>query len=249
MKKLLFTALFSATALLYAQDKIIVEYRQVNEYDEEKLKQSNAELAQKGGIQFGSIKFPDILYKLEVNEGFLNYDKIQSVNNNQGAGNASFSISVGGEFKNTTSTISEQKFRQEVVLDGKKYTVVTPYKTYNWKITDIEDVILGYKVIKAVGEINGRKVAAWYAPDLPINAGPNQINGLPGLVLKSVTEMGGKMGLIMNFTAEKINKNPKKFTKLKPFTAPEISQDDFKKLQDESRKKMLESFGGVDLKL
>lgn len=249
MKKLLFTALFSATALLYAQDKIIVEYRQVNEYDEEKLKQSNAELAQKGGIQFGSMKSPDILYQLEVNDGFLNYDKIESVNNNQGAGNGSFSISVGGEFKNTTSTISEQKFRQEVVLDGKRFTVVSPYNNYNWKITDIEDKILGYKVIKAVSEIDGRKVAAWFAPDIPVNAGPSRINGLPGLVLKSASETGGKMGLIINFTAEKINLNPKKFTKIRPFTAPEISQDEFKKLQDESRKKMMESFStGVDVK-
>ncbi|WP_322970461.1 GLPGLI family protein [Faecalibacter sp. LW9] len=248
MKKLLFTALFSATALLNAQDKIIVEYRQVNEYDEEKQKQFNAELAQKG-INIGSMEMPKIFYQLEVNQNLLNYDKIESVNNNQGAGGGGFSIHVGGEFKNTTSTITEQKFKQEVVLDGKKYTVVTPYKNYNWKITDIEDTILGYKVIKAVGEINGNKVAAWYAPDLPINAGPNQINGLPGLVLKSASEMGGKMGLIMNFTAEKINKNPKKFTKIKPFTSPEISQEEFKKLQDESRKKMLESFsGGVDIK-
>jgi hypothetical protein len=60
MKKLLFTAIFSATALLNAQDKIIVEYRQVNEYDEEKQKQFNAELAQKG-INIGSMEMHLIL--------------------------------------------------------------------------------------------------------------------------------------------------------------------------------------------
>jgi len=247
MKKLLFTFLLSTT-FIQAQDQLIVEYRQLNEYDEEKQKQFNAELAQKG-IQPGSMKFPDIFYQLEINQGVLNYDKLEVLNNNQGSGNSSFSINVGGEHKNTTSTITDQIFRQEVLLDGKKYTVVEPYSTYNWKITDIEDQILGYKVIKAVGELEGKKVAAWYAPDLPVNAGPNRVNGLPGLVLKSVSEVGGKLGIIMNFTAEKINLNPKKFTKLKPSNASEISQQEFKKLQEESRKKMMENLSSeIDFK-
>lgn len=249
MKNLLITALFAIVTTVSAQEQVIVEYRQKNEFDEEKVKQSNAELLKKG-IQVGSMSFPDIFYQLEVNHGVLNYDKLEVVNNNQGAGNGAFSIHVGGEFKNTTSTISEQKFKTEVTLDKKKYLVVKPYQTFNWKITDIEDKILGYKVVKAVAEKDGKKIAAWFAPDIPINAGPNEINGLPGLVLKSIEELGGNMGTIMTFTAEKINLNPKKFTKIKPSNALEITKEEFKKLQDESRKKMMESFGtGVEVKL
>ena len=102
-------------------------------------------------------------------------------------------------------------------------------------------------MIKAVGVDNGKQIAAWYAPELKIDAGPNQINGLPGLVLKTVSELGNKLASITTYEAEKINVNPKKMAKIQSMKGKEISQEEFKKLQDESREKMRQSFSiGVD---
>ena len=53
----------------------------------------------------------------------------------------------------------------------------------------------------------------------------------------------------MTYEADKINLKPKKLSKVKPINGKEISQEEFKKLQDESRQKMRESFSiGVDKK-
>ena len=46
---------------------------------------------------------------------------------------------------------------QEVVLDKQNFIVVTPYKDYEWKITDIEDTILGHKVKKLLVMIKASK--------------------------------------------------------------------------------------------
>ncbi len=62
-----------------------------------------------------------------------------------------FSINIGGEYKDLINEISKKAFRQEVVLDKQNFIVVTPYKDYEWKITDIENYIFGHKVKKAIG--------------------------------------------------------------------------------------------------
>ena len=83
---------------------------------------------------------------------------------------------------------------------------------------------------------------------MKVDAEPNQINGLPGVILKSISETGSKLGTILTIEAEKISLNPKKLPKQKPLKGTEISPVDYKKLQEESRKNMLKSFEGVDIK-
>lgn len=248
MKKLLLTLLLS-TAFVNAQDQMIVEYRQRNEMDPEKVKEFEKERSSSTG---GFVKIsggPDQKYELTYNQGITHYRKLELVNNNQDAPTSSFSISVGGQFKTLINDPVNKVFNQEINLDKVDYILKSPYKDYQWKITDIEETILGYKTIKAVAEINGNKIAAWYAPDLKVDAGPNQINGLPGVILKSISETSSKLGTILIIEAEKININPKKLPKIKPLKGMEISPDDFKKLQEESRKKMIESFSSeMDLK-
>lgn len=54
----------------------------------------------------------------------------------------------------------------------------------DWKIQDETDTLLGYMVQKAVCSFRGRDYTAWFAPQLPMQAGPWKISGLPGLILK-----------------------------------------------------------------
>jgi hypothetical protein len=45
--------------------------------------------------------------------------------------------------------------------------------------------ILSYLCRKAVCQFYGRIWTAWFAPNIPINAGPWKLSGLPGLILKA----------------------------------------------------------------
>jgi len=250
MKQLLLAGFLLFSNFGFGQEKLIVDYKYDIKHDEEKIKEFEREQAQKGG---GTIKIggsPNIYYQLEYSDHQSVYKKIETINNDQnGSSMGAFSINIGGEYKALINETSKKEFRQEVVLDKQNFIVVTPYKDYEWKITDIEDTILGHKVKKAIGNDKGKQIAAWFAPDIKVDAGPNQVNGLPGLILKTVSETGGKFGSIMTYEADKITLNPKKMSKTKPMKGEEITQEDFKKLQDESRQKMRESFSiGVDKK-
>jgi GLPGLI family protein len=55
--------------------------------------------------------------------------------------------------------------------------------TFNWKLINENKMISGYNCKKATVEFEGRKWIAWYANDIPVNAGPYKFYGLPGLIL------------------------------------------------------------------
>ena len=50
-------------------------------------------------------------------------------------------------------------------------------------ISDSAKAILGYTCHKATCSYRGRNYEAWYAIDLPVNAGPWKFSGLPGLIM------------------------------------------------------------------
>lgn len=55
-----------------------------------------------------------------------------------------------------------------------------------WRLIPSESVeILGYTCFKAETKFRGRTWYAWFAPDIPLNAGPWKLSGLPGLILKA----------------------------------------------------------------
>ena len=80
---------------------------------------------------------------------------------------------------------------EEYHIEGKDvYRSSWPFTLSNCQITNEEDTILGYDVIKASCDGNAKtgKINLWYAPDIPIPAGPLRYVGLPGLVLKVTYE-------------------------------------------------------------
>ena len=57
-------------------------------------------------------------------------------------------------------------------------------------VTDSVRQILGYTCRKAVCSYRGRDYEAWYAPEIPVSAGPWKFAGLPGLIM-SVRDASG----------------------------------------------------------
>jgi GLPGLI family protein len=252
MKQLLLFGLFLTSGSLFAQERLIVEYQQMNEANPERAREEEIEMNKK--FPNSTVKMNTTFHSYKV----LEYDNLKSsfneketINNEQGSeGNASIQISVGGEYKGLLSDLSDKKFKREVNLDAKNYIVNYPFIDYQWKITDTVDKIKDFKVVKAIGLENGKEIEAWFAPDLKLNIGPDLYNGLPGVILKLVRKLDNKLETTITYNAVDIEVNPKKISKQKPIKGFEISQDDFKKLQKLSIEKMKANFTdqGVDKK-
>lgn len=69
---------------------------------------------------------------------------------------------------------------------GKNYLIEDSLKAPRWKIMNQIKDINGYVCMLAVTEdtVKKHKVAAWFAHDLPISAGPERFFGLPGMIME-----------------------------------------------------------------
>lgn len=70
------------------------------------------------------------------------------------------------------------------------FTYSVPITDLIWELNDSAKVILGYECLMATSNYHGRKWTAWYAPDIPIQSGPWQLMGLPGLILEAESDRG-----------------------------------------------------------
>jgi GLPGLI family protein len=78
-----------------------------------------------------------------------------------------------------------------------------PYPLQQWTMgTETQD-ILGHRCQKATCHWRGRDFVAWFAPDIPVKAGPWKFGGLPGLILKLQDTAG-----IYRFEAVQISSKP-----------------------------------------
>ena len=71
----------------------------------------------------------------------------------------------------------------------------------NWEMSDDTLTVCGYLCHKATATIRGKKWTAWYADEVPIDAGPWKFHGLPGLILKATDSDN-----LIDFEAEEIRK-------------------------------------------
>ncbi|WP_461096174.1 GLPGLI family protein [Spirosoma luteolum] len=69
---------------------------------------------------------------------------------------------------------------------GKVYIVDDSLRTPVWKIGNQIKEVAGYICMKAETQdvIKGQTITAWFAQDIPVPAGPERLNGLPGLILE-----------------------------------------------------------------
>lgn len=63
-------------------------------------------------------------------------------------------------------------------------------KKLDWKISKEKSKVLGYDVQKATTTFYGRKWNVWFAPEIPIQDGPHELCGLPGLIVKAEDSKG-----------------------------------------------------------
>ncbi|WP_024482011.1 GLPGLI family protein [Cellulophaga baltica] len=89
--------------------------------------------------------------------------------------------------------IKEKVLLEEMDFLGKDFLISTSFSKMNWQLTNESKYIENYLCFKAVGfrvatdkNFENKKILieAWYCPGLPLNFGPFEAVGLPGLVLE-----------------------------------------------------------------
>jgi GLPGLI family protein len=132
------------------------------------------------------------------------------------------------------STIAENSFFESKIIVNKKSTPLFYYKelnndlmlfkltngginfdgkdkliSWNWEITNETKMIGGYTCKKAISRAFNAYITAWFTEDIPVNAGPEKFDGLPGLILYINTGF-------TEFTAEKIEVSNEKISIIEP---------------------------------
>lgn len=98
-----------------------------------------------------------------------------------------------------------------------------------WKMGAATKEILGYTCMQAEIEIDDKKILAWFAPDIPIPAGPHKYYGLPGLILEANLNHGQQVWLASSIDLTM----PDKDDILEPKEGKKVKPDQYKKIQEQ----------------
>lgn len=116
---------------------------------------------------------------------------------------------------------------------GKYYLIEDSIGQTPWKVGAETREILGYPCMQAVWDDTSggreRHLTAWFAPDIPVPAGPVSYGQLPGMILLLDVNNGE-----IQLTAIKIDlKAPKKGELEAPSKGEKITRAEFQKMMDE----------------
>jgi GLPGLI family protein len=75
---------------------------------------------------------------------------------------------------------------------SKKFLIKDSPNTYSWKITGEQKLIANMPCLEAVHEDSVSKIIAWFAPQIPVSAGPKGLNGLKGLIVAAKIQSKSK---------------------------------------------------------
>lgn len=85
----------------------------------------------------------------------------------------------------------DSKYRYYDNSGLEKYVYEEPLAEIQWEIADESaKTILGYECLMATADYHGRRWTAWFSPEIPVNAGPWKLAGLPGLILEAAADGG-----------------------------------------------------------
>jgi GLPGLI family protein len=98
--------------------------------------------------------------------------------------------------------LAKSRITEQIKFESKTYVIDDEWNMPKWKIlNDVKDVA-GHICMNAFREdtMRGQKIIAWFALDLPVSGGPENLCGLPGMILEADVNDGA-----MNISADKID--------------------------------------------
>ncbi|MEM9679075.1 MAG: GLPGLI family protein [Bacteroidota bacterium] len=172
-------------------------------------------------------------------------------------------VTIGGGggsdvlYKNT----KDQRYAEQVDTYGKIFLVKDELEKIDWKLESDTKYIGEYQCYKATytkmvekprvafndgedseedsdedkePEMEERTVTAWYTPQIPVNNGPDDYHGLPGLILEV---HDGRLTIVCS----RIVLNPEdKIEILEPTKGKEVNQAKYEEIMDKKAKEMME---------
>ena len=117
---------------------------------------------------------------------------------------------------------------QAATLDDQSYVIADSLVTIPWKLTDETRTILNHVCKKATATSARGAIAAWYALDMPVPAGPDRFGGLPGVILLVDVDNGGVV-----FSAVQIQPSVNTRDLAPSLTGKRVTRAEFTKKMDE----------------
>jgi GLPGLI family protein len=166
------------------------------------------------------------------------------------------SFGGGGGSDLLYKNIKENRIANKVELMSKVFLVKDDLVKYDWKLTGETKNIGTYTCYKAIFEreientnmdmVDGdlkevtkkemRKTIAWYTPEVPVNNGPGNYWGLPGLILEI---NDGNQTIVCT----EIIMNPTKKVKIEePTKGKVVSREKYEKISLQKSKEMMDKF-------
>ena len=181
MKNLLTYILVLFSSVVLAQQKGIVTYEIVigddprallRETDTQRLRNAQS-LAEE--LSF-NLYFSSTESFFEINEKPIDTDYFSDL----------FAESATNPEYSVYSDLKKQSYSYSFFSTFKSETfLLTDRANYQWNITDESKTIDHILVYKAIGKTRDNlEIEAWFAPEIPISAGPEIYMGLPGLILE-----------------------------------------------------------------
>lgn len=125
--------------------------------------------------------------------GKLVYDQVNvdALNEAVSSGKSYFEILKKNGMMSESARIDFKDFDTGIIQvwdrAGDRYRYNVAMADLVWEIGDSIKNIFGYECLNAVADYHGRKWHAWFAPDIPVQDGPWQLCGLPGLIMEAET--------------------------------------------------------------
>lgn len=116
---------------------------------------------------------------------------------------------------------------------GEDFLITNTRDSINWTITKEKKIIAGFACYKATADVKvksairkgaTKSVAVWFTPTIPINFGPIDYSGLPGLILE--VKVMNNLGNIIT-TATKIELEEENIEIKKPNKGKIVTQEEF----------------------
>lgn len=151
-------------------------------------------------------------------------------------------VSVLGGSGELYKSIKEQRYVKQTDLLGKEFLIQDSLNTLGWQLQSDTKSIGTYTCFKATlereveSDYDSTKktqiVTAWYTPQIPVSNGPEEFQGLPGLIL----EISYDSQIIL---CSKISLNPSKQIVIKqPTSGKTVTQSEFDAIMLKKMKEM-----------
>ncbi len=151
-------------------------------------------------------------YKFIFNEKEANAIEEKKIYNSQDDG--SVVSMVAPYLSNGFLLLNQDKMENYFHFDeGKKFNVASKIPIVDWKITNEEKELLGYKTLKATADYDNSKIAIWFTPSIATKLSVVTLNSPNGLILEMIVDKIDETGSTFHSTYQaksvKFNKTGK----------------------------------------